>query len=219
VDEEQVFAHLQKKKKAVLLEYLRAAYEEMSVEQRRAVFGDLAHKTPRERVDGAHLWQQVEEFCRDSRAGYYYAPFDVNSKNFMHVPEETEEWCDHFADLAQDACHLTAQGDHADAVKCFAALRALEEDVDSGREIIFAEEAGSWMIPIEGKDWLRAYLTSLAATTPPERFTALVLPIIASDSHHAFCDEAYLSARAVATPEQWAHLEAELQRQHVRTAP
>jgi hypothetical protein len=219
VDEEQVFAHLQRKKKDVLLEYLRAAYEEMSIDQRRTVFGDLAHKPAKARIDGELLWRDVEQFCRDSRARFYYAPFPINSKNFMYVPEETEEWCERFADLARDACRLTDQGDHARAVKCFAALYGLEEAVDAGEEIIFAEEAGSWMIPIEGKDWLKAYLTSLAATATPEEFTAVAAPVIASDSRHSFNDEAYASAAAVATPQQRERLDAELRRQNIRTGP
>jgi hypothetical protein len=42
------------------------------------------------------------------------------------------------------------------------------EAMESGDEIIFAEEAGCWMIPTDEKAWLRAYLTSLAATATPE---------------------------------------------------
>ena len=40
VDEEEVFAYLAKQKKAVLLDYLRQAFQEMSTKQCRAVFGD-----------------------------------------------------------------------------------------------------------------------------------------------------------------------------------
>jgi hypothetical protein len=219
VDEEHVFAHLTKMKKAALLEYLRAAFEEMSVDQRLAVFGDLAHKPPKGRVDGGELWAEVERFRADSLAKYYYAPFEMNSKNFMYVPDETKEWCDHFADLARDACRLTAQGDHATAVKCFAALDELYQAVDAGAEIIFAEEAGSWMIPFDDKEWLKAYLTSLAATGTPEDFAAAAVPIIARDSRRDFDDETYASACAAATTEQRARLDAELKRQNVRTPP
>jgi hypothetical protein len=217
VDEEQVFDYLKKQKKAVLLECLRSAYEEMSVEQRRDVFGDMARKARRGHVNGEQLWAEVEQFCTDSRDRYYYAPFPVNSKNFMQVPEETNEWCECFADLARDACRLTAQGDHAQAVKCFAALYDLHEAVDAGEEIIFAEEAGSWMIPIEGKDWLKAYLTSLAATTTAEAFAAAAAPIIASDSRHEFADDTYASAVAAASLEQRARLDAALKERQVST--
>ena len=40
MDEQEVFAHLQKQKKAVLLDYLHAAFDEMTAKQRRAVFAD-----------------------------------------------------------------------------------------------------------------------------------------------------------------------------------
>jgi hypothetical protein len=217
VDEEHVFAHLKKMKKAALLEYLRAAFEEMSIDQRLVVFGELAHKPPKGRVDGRQLWDEVEQFRGDSLARYYYAPFNITSKNALYVPDETKEWCDRFADLARDACRLTDQEDHAAAVKCFAALYELYEAVDAGKEIIFAEEAGTWMIPFDGKEWLKAYLTSLAATAAPEQFAAAAVPIIAGDSHRSFGDEAYASAAAAATPAQRARLDAELERQHVRT--
>jgi hypothetical protein len=42
VDGYEMFAHLRKQKKAVLLEYLRAAFDEMTAKQRRVVFADLA---------------------------------------------------------------------------------------------------------------------------------------------------------------------------------
>jgi hypothetical protein len=104
-------------------------------------------------------------------------------------------------------------------VRCFAALYELFEAVDAGEEIIFAEEAGTWMIPFDGKEWLEAYLRSLAATATPEEFTAATAPIIRADSRRSFSDETYSSAQAVATPEQKAHLDAELRRQKVPTGP
>src|SRR5205814_2942862 len=131
----------------------------------------------------------------ESLAGRYYAPFAINSKNFTHVPEETEEWCDRCARLLEEAMLLTAQGDHADAVRCFAGLAALIEAVDCGEEIIFAEEAGSWMIGVDRAKWLKAYLTSLAATTSPADFTAAAVPLIERDSYHSFSGQAYASAR------------------------
>jgi hypothetical protein len=77
------------------------------------------------------------------------APFNVNSKDYMEVPQETEEWCHRFARFVTNASNLTARGEHAQAVACFAMLYELLEAADSGEEIIFAEEAGSWMIPTD----------------------------------------------------------------------
>ena len=82
------------------------------------------------------------------------------------------------------------RGEHAQAVSCFAMLYELLEALESGEEIIFAEEAGSWMIPTDHKAWLKAYLTSLAATTTPETFAAAALPMIERDSGHSFADRA-----------------------------
>jgi hypothetical protein len=44
--------------------------------------------------------------------GYYYAPFDINSKNFSDIPEETDAWFDEVSDYLEDSSRLTDQGDH-----------------------------------------------------------------------------------------------------------
>src|SRR5580698_2972539 len=106
-------------------------------------------------VNAGKLLKEITLFHRDSKDGKYYAPFNVNSKNYMEVPEETDEWCDTFADLAKRTIAITVMGDHARAVACFALLYELLESLDHGDEIIFAEEAGSWMIPADEKGWIK----------------------------------------------------------------
>ncbi len=219
MDEQEVFAYLTKQKKAVLLDYLRASFQEMTAKQRRAVFADASRQPANAAVDGDLLRKEIDQFRRDSLAGQYYAPFNVNSKNFMEVPEATEEWCDSFARFVADASRLTAQGEHGHAVACFAMLYELLEAVDSGEEIIFAEEAGSWMIPTEEKEWLKTYLTSLAATATPEAFTAAALPMLKRDSSESFVNRVHASAQKVANPQQKAHLQAEVRRLKIRTGP
>jgi hypothetical protein len=219
VNEQEVFAYLQKQKKAVLLDYLRDAFRQMTAEQRRAVFADAVRKPLKAKIDADELREEIEQFRSDSLARYYYAPFNVNSKNFMHIPEKTHEWCDLFARFIAEASLLTARGDHAQAVACFAMLSELVEALDSGREIIFAEEAGSWMIPTDKKAWQKAYLTSLAATATPEAFTAAALPLLKRDSYQSFSGQVYPTALEVANPQQKAHLQAEVQRQKIRTGP
>jgi hypothetical protein len=219
VIEREVFAYLMKQKKAVLLDYLHAAFDEMTAKQRRNVFANAVRKPAKMVVDGDQLRHEVDQFRRDSLARKYYAPFNVNSKNFMDIPEKTEEWCARFAQFVADISTLTLRGEHAQAVSCFAMLYELLEALEWGKEIIFAEEAGSWMIPTDHKAWLKAYLTSLAATTTPEAFTAAALPMIDRDSGHSFAGQAYVSALKVANAQQNAHLQAELRRQKIRTGP
>ncbi len=140
----------------------------MSASQRRLVFGDVAPE-PRKAPDGEALRQEIDQFRRDSLARKYYAPFNVNSRNYMDIPEKTSEWCDRFAQFVKGATRLTARGKHAEAVSCFTILEELQEALDDGKEIIFAEEAGSWMIPVDEKAWRKAYKTSLPAVGAPKR--------------------------------------------------
>jgi hypothetical protein len=111
-----------------------------------------------------------------------------------------------------------ASAEHGQAVACFALLYELLEALDSGKASI-AEEAGSWMIPADRKAWLKAYRTSLAATSTPEAFTAAALPLVKRDRRHSFSAEAYPSALEVANPKQKVHLQAKVQRQGVPTGP
>ena len=67
------------------------------------------------------------------------------------------------------------------------------------------------------KEYIAAYMTSLAATATPEEFTAAALPLIRRDSWRSFTTQAYGSAIRVATEAQRAYLEAEIQRQKIRT--
>jgi hypothetical protein len=219
VDEQEVFSYLQKQKKAVLLGYLRAAFGAMNAEQRRAVFADAVRKPPQAAVDGEQLWGEIDQFRRDSLARQYYAPFNMDSRNWRHIPEKTREWCHRFAGFAEGASRLSARGDHAQAIRSFGVLYELLGDMEMGREIVFAEEVGSWLIPGDQKAWLKAYLTSLAAAATPEQFTQAVIPLLERDSIQSFSNQAYASALRVANKEQKAHLRAEVQRRDIRTGP
>ncbi len=216
---DRLFAFLERQPVSTLLEYLEASYDEMTVDQREAVFRQAAEKAPRAAVDGQLLIEEIENFKQRSLAKEYYHPFAINSKNFMHVPEETREWCDQMAEFLQDCGQLTKQGDHAAAVAGFAALYELMDVLDRGEEIIFGEEVGSWMIPCERKDCTSAYLTSLAATSSPEEFAGVAVSLIRHDSFRSFADKVYETALHVADKAQKAHLKAEIERLGIRTPP
>ena len=143
----------------------------------------------------------------------------INSKNYSDIPEETDEWCDRIADLLQQTIQLTGQGDHAQAEKCFSLLFELIEKMESGEEIVFAHEIGSWMIPVNDKEWIKAYLTSLAATCHPEQFAVRATPLIRRDSYQSFSATAYKSALEAANKDQKARLRSEIERLKIRTGP
>ena len=219
MDQERLFATLGKQKKAILLDLLQDAYNTMNTEQRRYVFGEFAEQELQSaKINGRELLERIHHFHRDSLNGTYYAPFAINSKNFMDIPEETEEWFDILGDCLKRSAKLTEQEDHAQAVECFTLLYELIDTMERGEEIVFADECGSWMIPGDEKTFVQAYVTSLAAVETPEGFTITALPLIQRDSYQSFVTRAYTSAMRAANKQQSAALKAELKRQNIRTS-
>ena len=212
MNKEQLFQYLSDQNTPKLLDLLSMAYDYMETDQRRDVFGSLVRKLPPEPVDGEVLLAEIQEFARQSFAGHYYAPFNINSKNFSDIPQETEEWFEEIGDLLQSAMQLTAQGDHGQATVCFRELYVLVDKMEDGEEIVFADELGSWMIPGDEKLTLAAYLKSLAAVSSAEEFTAAAIPFVRRDSWYSMTGEVYASATRVANDEQRAHLAAEVAR-------
>src|SRR3990172_8077449 len=141
----------------------------------------------------------------------------MNSRNYRYLPEKTTEWFKRLGDLLESSSQLTAQGDYTHAVVCFTMLYELIEAMEWGKEIVFAEECGSWMIPGNEKQYIATYMAALAATSTPEEFTRTALPLIRRDSRQSFAKGAYASATSAATPVQRAHLELEIVRQKIRT--
>jgi hypothetical protein len=214
---EQLFQYLSSQDISTLLKLLGSAYDQMNIEQRRDVFGKIVLEVPPEPVDGDDLLDQIEDFFRESLSGFYYAPFDINSKNFMDVPEETEEWFEQLGDFLKASMQLTSQSNHLHATICFRKLYSLIDKLECGEEIVFGDEIGSWMIPGDEKQYLAAYLTSLAAVSSPEEFTKDAIPLLQRDSGHSLAGQVYASAKNVANDEQRAHLAAEVKRLKIRT--
>ena len=217
MNEQRLFAFLKRKSTASLLDLLQHAYREMNVTQRQTVFAAVVRKIPPSAVDGKDLLKRLTQFYRDSLARQYYAPFEINSKNYTHIPDETEEWFEILGDLLEDSRKLTEQEEHALAVECFGLLYELIEHMERGDEIVFADECGSWMIPGDEKKCIAAYLSSLAAVASPESFTATTLPLMKRDSTYSFSCQVYAAAVRVANKEQLVKLRAEMRRQNIRT--
>ena len=199
---------------------LGAAYDTMNQRQREAVFG--TYTTPARQAahpDARKLLLRIKRFHRESLAGKFYASFNVNSKNWMHIPKETEDWFGQLGQYLTESANLTKQGRHTEAEACFSLLYELIGAIEAGDEIVFADELGSWMIPVNEKKVIGAYLKSLAATASPERYTAVTLPLVKRDAQNSFSDKVWASALRAAKADQKALLLAEVERQHIETAP
>ena len=219
MNKEPLFDYLKQQKAEMLAELLETAFDTMNTQQRRDTFSSVVKNLPPAKIVGKKLLAEIKQFHKDSFHALYYAPFDINWKNFRHIPEETEQWCEKMADLLKDSSKLSKQGKHTIACKCFALLYEVIFAMDEGEEIIFADEAGSWMIPVNESEIMADYLSSLAYITQesPEKFTKKAIPLIERDSYNSFSERVYTLARRVANKEQQKHLAAEVEAQNIRT--
>ncbi len=83
--------------------------------------------------------------------------------------------------------------------KFYRTVVRLIDTMESGEDIVFADECGSWMIPGDEKVFVQAYVTSLAAVETPEEFTRTAVPLIQRDSYQSFATRAYTSATRAQT--------------------
>ncbi len=216
MDEKILFKLLKKQSKTVLLDLLESAFYEMKINQKKAVFGYMMDQMKPSKTDGKQVAKDVKKFTNDSNNDAYYAPFDINSKNFSHIPEETEEWFEKLNDLLFFSTQLSEQGDHLYAINCFSSLYDLIEKMENGDEIIFADEYGTWMIPGDEKVYIKAYIKSLAATKEPDDYAKMTIPLLRRDSYESFSKKAYLIAFKSANKEQQKYLKTEIIKQNVR---
>lgn len=213
----RLFEFLAKQKPSFLIELLQAAYNELDTYQRKDVFGKIVEGIPLPDVDGNELLENIKDFHSESLAGYYYAPFQINSKNFSDIPEETEEWFESLGDFLKESTKLTEQGENSIAIECFKILYELIEKMEEGQEIVFAEEIGSWMIPGDEKEYINAYLSTSAAITTPEEYAEIAIPLIHRDSYSSLVNKVYSSAIKIANEKQKSYLEEEVKRKKIRT--
>ncbi len=207
MNKEKLFDPLKRQHPDTLIELLDNCYTRMKTTDIREVFGSLEDAFLYDSFDnGQTVLRRVQEFMDDSLKGTYYAPFNMNSKNHMNIPEETERWFEKLSDLLVESTQLTTQGDHVHAVKCFRILYQLIDHMESGEEIIFADEAGIWMLPISEEPCIQAYFESAAAIFEAADYVEAVLPIIRHD-RPSNINKALQKAQQSANEQQKALLE------------
>jgi len=215
MNKDKLFSYLKKQKVNVLIKLLDDCYCCMRTQDIRNIFGQIEDKFIKKSIDdGKAILKKVQKFKKDSLRGVYYAPFDINSKNFMNVPEETDIWFETLGDFLTESSRLSEQGDHTNAVKCFGILFELIDKMDD--EIVFADELGIWMLPIKEEPCIRAYFKSAAAILNAEEYAQVVLPILRQDSYSSFCNKAYAKAKLAANKQQKIALEEGIAQNKIR---
>jgi hypothetical protein len=217
MNKKRLFEYLKSQDNSMLLELLNLAYDAIDTNQRHDVFGKIIIEIPPSPVNGKKLWTTIQTFHEKSMSGYYYAPFDINSKNFSDIPEETDAWFDEIGDCLEDCSRLTDQGDHEMAVQCFKMLHELIDVMEDGDKIVFADEYGTWMIAGNEKWFVKSYLTSLSKVSTPEEFTIGAIPLIKRDSYESLHNKVYSAAIKIGTKEQTIHLKREVLKQKIKT--
>ncbi|WP_028580186.1 hypothetical protein [Desulfogranum japonicum] len=217
MNKKRLFTYLKTQSQSKLLEMLQLAFDTMDTNQRHDVFGGAISEAPTSSVDGEEVLATIEEFYEKSVGGYYYAPFDINSKNFSDIPEETDAWFDEISDYLEDSSKLTDQRDHDVAVQCFKLLHKLIDKMEDGEEIVFADEYGTWMITGDEKRFIKSYLTSLSAILTPEEYANGAIPLIKRDSYESFHNKVYAIATKIANEDQRLLLKRKVKKQGIKT--
>ena len=216
MNKDNLFNYLSEQKKEVILDLLNKSYVEMSIDQQNNVFGVINKKVPLKNINDIELLDDIDVFCQLSSSGYYYRPFNINSKNYSHIPEETNEWFESLADFLKNSSQLTAQEDHITAVKCFKKLYDLIEKMEDGEDIIFADEYGSWMIPTNEKPLLISFFTSLSKVKNAIEFSEIAIPIIIRDSYMSYVNDVYSLVINISNKEQGELLKKEIKDKEIK---
>jgi hypothetical protein len=208
MDKNKLFNFLKRQRPSKLIRLLNVCYDCMSAQEICDVFGAIENKLIKLPIVAKSLLNKIRKFRSESLQGKYFAPFDVNSKNFMEIPKETDAWFEKLGKLLTESSQLSKQGDHINAVKCFRILFELVDKLGSV-DIVFADELGMWMLPIRVEPCLRTYFRSAAAILEPEEYVDAVLPIILYYNSSGM-STAYESAKRSANERQEALLDEKI---------
>ena len=213
-----LFEILKSKPQAELIELLENAWESMSTNQRSAVFSELMtdeqHKfsaSPEETL------RAVKTFQKSSLDGDYYAPFDINSKNYMDIPEETDAWFAKLDELFIECTKLIRQESYQIALECFDILYELFDGI-ADDEIIFADELGSWMFTGDEKTYYTAYLQAATKVCSDEDFVEKAMSALYEDRSRSCSLKLYSVIKSMATPEQMSMIDKEVKDRDLKVA-
>ncbi|TAD92506.1 MAG: hypothetical protein EAY75_02350 [Bacteroidetes bacterium] len=137
---------LKQKSKATLIQTIINIYERCNEKAIWDMFGDLIYEHHYMRLTPLQLRRDIETFYQKSVSGEYYAPFAMDSKNFMHIPDKTECWFNEIALLLDLCCELVLKNEPTPLHFYFHNLFDLIKKMEAGEEIIFAHECDTDMI-------------------------------------------------------------------------
>jgi len=217
INKKKLFSIINKLKKSELVALLEDAFDNMDGKTQRYAFGELYKKHTQKERTPKQLLERIKTFHTKSMNGHYYAPFDINSKNFSDIPKETDEWFDELADYLDFTSELVQKKEYETSLKCFKILFELIDRINNGEEIVFADELGDWMINTK-KDHIEHYIIVLSkAVESIEDYVNILIPRIKSDSYFSFSDKVYKKVKKHSSSMQIKAINKEIKAQSIRT--
>lgn len=202
INKKKLFEAIRALKKSELITLLEEAFDEMERGTRRVVFGELFNEYTKKERTAEQVRKQVKQFYKQSMAGDYYAPFSINSKNYLDVPEETDEWFDEIGDHLGFVSELVEEEEYETALHCFKLLYELIDRMEEGEEIVFADELGAWMIGDTEQDTENYIIAASKVLEDSEEYVGLLLPRLRRDSYFSFSEKVYEKIKKHANPSQ-----------------
>lgn len=160
------------------------------------------------KLGSAELIDQVRAFANESNAGDSYESFDVTSRNCTKLSRGTLAWIATCCRLFDQCVVSVGRGDASEVLAAMNVLFGLVESIDERDDVLFfADEGGSWLVGIDWKQVLPAWIHLLTARSGAVEFAAAVV-----DRHGRLPSHARVGflalAESMATPAQAAALAA-----------
>jgi hypothetical protein len=149
------------------------------------------------------LLAAVKAFDKASRAGEYYEPFMVNSRNCTEQSTGTTAWIADHRRLLDRCVAEEKKGNPAEVREAFHILFGLLNCIDECNcdVIFFADEAGSWQVGVDWERVLPPWFRVLSATAAPGEYARSIITLL--ERHYSYGRDKMLAvARQAATPEQ-----------------
>ena len=145
LDQQQLRILILKADREELIQYIDTCLKEMTDQQIDNVFGDLYYEQVVQQMTPLMVLDKIKIFLKDSLAGKYYAPFNMNSKNYTWVPPETEAWYSELSTWLDRSCEIAEQGHRKIGKECLdICFQLIDKQCDD--DTVFAHELGDWMI-------------------------------------------------------------------------
>ena len=216
INKEKLFQELDKLNKNQLIILLEDVFDDMAGNTQRRIFDKLINLTTERERTPEKLVVDIEIFYSKSMSGYYYAPFNMTSKNFSYIPEGTEEWFNEISEYLDSVSEIIMEKKYNIGLKCFELLFELIDKMESGEEIVFAHELGDWMLSAKS-DYTEKYIVALSQEIKQtEDYVNLIIPMIKSDSYYSFSKQVYKKVKKHSSVVQLEAINNEIKSQSIR---